>query len=148
MDRLKEIEARRLEIKDLLEGDEKVNIEELRKELDELDQEETSLKVDEEERKEKLEREKRAEIAEKLEERKLKGKELEENKNMEERYTIKSPEYRSAWAKKMMNLPEDKFTKEELRALGDAVTTSATTYVAAAAGTQGINNGGLFHYFF
>lgn len=143
MDRLKEIETRRLEIKNLLEGDEKVNIEELRKELDELDQEEASLKVDEEERKEKLEKEKRAEIAEKLEERKLKGKELEENKNMEKRYTIKSPEYRSAWAKKMMNLPEDKFTEEELRALGDAVTTSATTYVAAAAGAQGINNGGL-----
>ena len=96
MDRLKEIETKRLEIKYLLEGDEKVNIEELRKELDELDQEEASLKVDEEERKEKLEKEKRAEIAEKLEERKLKGKELEENKNMEKRYTIKSPEYRSA----------------------------------------------------
>lgn len=61
-----------------------------------------------------------------------------------EKYTIASPEYRSAWAKKLMGLSEDKFTENEKRALGDAVTTTATTFVASTADTQGINNGGLF----
>ena len=61
----------------------------------------------------------------------------------EKKYTISDPEYRSAWAKKLLNYSEDKFTEEELRALGDAVTTTATQFVAAAAETNGINNGGL-----
>lgn len=64
---------------------------------------------------------------------------------MEERkFTIADKEYRSAWAKKLMGLPENRFTADEKRALGDAVTTTATTYVASTADTQGINNGGLF----
>lgn len=64
---------------------------------------------------------------------------------MEERkFTIADKEYRSAWAKKLMGLSDDKFTEEEKRALGDAVTTTATTYVASTSDTQGINNGGLF----
>lgn len=67
------------------------------------------------------------------------------NEEMEERkFTIADKEYRSAWAKKLMGLSEDKFTEDEKRALGDAVTTTATTFVASAADTQGINNGGLF----
>ena len=67
------------------------------------------------------------------------------NEEMEERkFTIADKEYRSAWAKKLMGLSEDKFTEEEKRALGDAVTTTATTFVASTADTQGINNGGLF----
>ena len=68
----------------------------------------------------------------------------EENKMEERKFTIADKEYRSAWAKKLMGLSEDKFTADEKRALGDAVTTTATTYVAATANTQGINNGGLF----
>lgn len=64
---------------------------------------------------------------------------------MEERkFTIADKEYRSAWAKKLMNLSDDKFTAEEKRALGDAVTTTATEFVASTEDTQGINNGGLF----
>ena len=67
------------------------------------------------------------------------------NEEMEERkFTIADKEYRSAWAKKLMGLSEDKFTDDEKRALGDAVTTTATTFVASTADTQGINNGGLF----
>lgn len=62
----------------------------------------------------------------------------------EKKFDLKSPEYRSAWAKKVMGLSEDKFTEDEKRALGDAVTTTATTYVASTADVQGINNGGLF----
>lgn len=67
------------------------------------------------------------------------------NEEMEERkFTIADKEYRSAWAKKLMGLSDDKFTEDEKRALGDAVTTTATTFVASTADTQGINNGGLF----
>ena len=83
-----------------------------------------------------------------LEKRSIKSlKEIErkeENKMEERKFTIADKEYRSAWAKKLMGLSEDKFTADEKRALGDAVTTTATTYVAATANTQGINNGGLF----
>lgn len=67
------------------------------------------------------------------------------NEEMEERkFTIADKEYRSAWAKKLMGLSEEKFTEDEKRALGDAVTTTATDFVASADGVQGINNGGLF----
>ena len=68
------------------------------------------------------------------------GTKMEEEK----KFDLASKEYRSAWAKKVMGLPEDRFTEDEKRALGDAVTTTATTYVASASDTQGINNGGLF----
>lgn len=70
-----------------------------------------------------------------------------ENEKMEKeerKFGLDSKEYRSAWAKKLMGLSGDKFTEEEKRALGDAVTTTATTYVASTEETQGINNGGLF----
>ena len=57
---------------------------------------------------------------------------------------LASKEYRSAWAKKTMGFSDDKLTEEEKRALGDAITTTDTTFVASDADTQGINNGGLF----
>lgn len=47
-----------------------------------------------------------------------------------------------AWAKKCLGITE--FDEEEKRALGDAVTTTTTTFVASTADTQGKNNGGLF----
>ena len=68
----------------------------------------------------------------------------EEMGKEERKFTIADNEYRSAWAKKLMGLSEDKFTEDEKRALGDAATTTATTFVASTADTQGINNGGLF----
>ena len=73
--------------------------------------------------------------------KKIGGNEMEKE---ERKFTIADKEYRNAWAKKLMGLSEDKFTDEEKRALGDAVTTTATTFVASTADTQGINNGGLF----
>lgn len=73
--------------------------------------------------------------------KKIGGNEMEKE---ERKFTIADKEYRSAWAKKLMGLSEDKFTDDEKRALGDAVTTTATTFVASTADTQGINNGGLF----
>ena len=66
---------------------------------------------------------------------------FKEDMKMEERkITVADPEYRNAWAKKLMGLPLDEMDK---RALGDAVGTTATTYVASAADAQGINNVGL-----
>lgn len=74
---------------------------------------------------------------------KIEKKENEEMK--EEKRSLKeildSVEYRSAWAKTMMGVTLDE--KEE-RALGDAITTTDTTFVASSASSQGINNGGLF----
>ena len=46
-----------------------------------------------------------------------------------------------AWAKKVLGRKD--FTEEEERALGDAVGTTATTFVESAADAQGINNLGL-----
>ena len=137
MDRLKEIESRKAEIKSQIES--LKDIEEVRKlneEVDALLLEERDLKERKEER----------DIAEKIEKGKVEVKKIEkeEEKKMEKKFDLSSKEYRSAWAKKLMGLSEDKFTEEEKRALGDAITTTATTFVAADADTQGINNGGLF----
>lgn len=134
---------------------------------EELEARMKQIEEDKEEEKEEVKEETKEEVAEensgeisKEEERKLIAdtEELERrnsnisnlkkiggNEEMEERkFTIADKEYRSAWAKKLMGLSEEKFTDEEKRALGDAVTTTATTFVASTADTQGINNGGLF----
>lgn len=63
----------------------------------------------------------------------------EEKRSLKE--ILKSEEYRSAWAKKLMGVALDE--KEE-RALGDAIATTSTTFTASTASVQGINNGGLF----
>jgi HK97 family phage major capsid protein len=73
--------------------------------------------------------------------KKIGGNEMEKE---ERKFDLSSKEYRSAWAKKVMGYAEEKFTEDEKRALGDAVTTTATEFVASTANTQGINNGGLF----
>lgn len=137
MDRLQEIETRKNEIKASLKTLE--NIEEVRK----LNEEVEILNIEEKELKEA---EKRKNIAKKLEEKSLEAKKIEkeEEKKMEKKFDLSSPEYRSAWAKEMMGLSEDKFTEDEKRALGDAVTTTATEFVASSESVQGINNGGLF----
>ena len=54
---------------------------------------------------------------------------------------LKSEEYRSGWAKSLMGIS---LTEEETRALGDAIATTSTSFIASTADTQGINNGGLF----
>ena len=61
-------------------------------------------------------------------------------KPMEERKMENEKIYRSAWAKKLMGKA---LNEEETRALGDAITTTATTFVESDAETQGINNAGL-----
>lgn len=137
MDRLKEIESRMNEIKTSVETLE--DLEEIRKLNEEVD----TLKSEKVEIEARMARE---DVAKKLENNVVEARELkkEEEQKMEEKFTLASPEYRSAWAKTLMGLSEDKFTENEKRALGDAITTTSTTYVASAADAQGINNGGLF----
>lgn len=69
---------------------------------------------------------------------KVGGKEKMEKE--ERKFTTASPEYRSAWAKTLMGV---KLEEIEERAIGDAIGTTATEFVASAEGTQGINNLGL-----
>ena len=150
---LKEIEKRKAELLNkIAEAKTLEELTELRKEVEAinkevLEQEETEEKKDGEIRHE----EERSLIADtqEIEQRNLDTKELKvikEEKEMEEKrkFTIADKEYRSAWAKKLMGLKDEKFTEDEKRALGDAVTTTATTFVASTESVQGINNGGLF----
>ena len=139
MDRLREIEARKAEIKQSVESlTDEAEIRKLTDEVEKLNVEERDLK----------ERQERANTAKELLNGQLEAREVKienkEEKKMEKKFDLSSPEYRSAWAKKMMNLSEDKFTEDEKRALGDAITTTATTFTASTADAQGINNGGLF----
>lgn len=144
MKTLEEIQKRKLELKSLLEDETKeVNVDEISNELDQLEKEERELKISSENAMAIKEKEERKQIAESIQNNQIKGKIMKEEIMKEKKYTISDPEYRSAWAKKLLNYSEDKFTEEELRALGDAVTTTATQFVAAAAETNGINNGGL-----
>lgn len=64
----------------------------------------------------------------------------EEMEKEERKFTIASPEYRSAWAKTMMGVELD---ETERRALGDAIGTTDVTFVQSTADNQGINNLGL-----
>lgn len=149
MDRLQEIATRKAELKAQLEGEAKdLDLDAIKKELDELDVEEKSIneKVEAETRKANEEAEARRKEAEALNNGEKKAKEIEkkEEKKMEVKNVFATPEYRSAWAKKLMGLSADKFTEDEKRALGDALTTTATTFVQSDADTQGINNAGLF----
>ena len=137
MTRLEEIEARKVEIKSEIEAvEDETKLEELTNEVNALTEEEELIKEQKETEKEEKSLEKNITKAIKIE--------REEKKMEEKRFDLSSKEYRNAWAKKVMGLSEDKFTADELKALGDAVTTTATTFVASASDTQGINNGGLF----
>lgn len=56
---------------------------------------------------------------------------------------LASPEYRTAWAKRLMRRPDSAFTAAEQRALGAVLTTTATTATTATSSVDGVNNGGL-----
>ena len=146
---LKELEVKKAELrKKINDAKTEEELEELRKQTEELNKE----IPDKEEKQEITHEEERALIqdTENLEKRKveitnsLAKMEEREMKNFTKHNVLKSEEYRSAWAKKLMCLPETEFTEDEKRALGVAVTTTATTYTAPSAGSDGVNNGGLF----
>jgi len=69
-------------------------------------------------------------------------KEIRKEEKQEMKKEFNDAEYRSAWAKITMGRKD--LTEAEQRAVGDAVTTTATTFVQADAEHNGINNGGLF----
>ena len=164
-----EIASRRKELRELLEDETKeVNLEEVKEELDKLDEEEAKAEPEaepeaeapeadpepaeekpeaepeeakEEEAKDEAEKEARRMIAKELNKRGIEASIIKEEIKMNERkYDASSKEYRSAWAKTLMGV---ELNEEEKRALGDAVGTTATTFVEADASHQGINNLGL-----
>ena len=147
---LKEIEERKKELsKKIAEAKNQEELEELRNEVEAINNEvpeEEEQKEDksgevtpEEERKllnDTHDLEERSKQASNL--RKIGGNETMEKE--ERKFTTASPEYRSAWAKTLMGV---KLDEDEERALGDAIGTTATTFVAATADTNGVNNLGL-----
>ena len=144
---LKEIEDKKAELRNKInDAKSEEELEELRKQAEELNKEVPS------EEKEITHEEERRLIAdtESLEQRKveivgtLAKREERKMKEFTKFNVLKSDEYRSAWAKKLMCKADSEFTEDEKRALGVALTTTATTYTAPAAGTDGVNNGGLF----
>lgn len=152
---LKEIEARKAELFNKInEVKSEEELAELRKEVEAINKEiPEEEKQEEKNAKEISHEEERSLLADvkELEKRNVEVnnvKLIKEERKMEEERTLtqvlESPEYRTAWAKKLMGRPEKDFTEEEKRALGDAITTTDTTFVASDADTQGINNGGLF----
>ncbi len=129
--RKQEIEARKVEIKkECEEATDVEKVEELTKEAEALDEE--LKQIDEHEANE--------EKAKELEQKNVTVINKEEKKMEEKKYTVKSDEYRTAWAKSMMGQALDEVDK---RAIGDAIGTTATTFVEADGGHNGINNLGL-----
>lgn len=146
---LKELEVKRAELrKKINDAKTEEELEELRKQAEELNKEVPDKEV----KQEITHEEERALIqdVENLEKRKveitnsLAKMEEREMKNFTKHNVLKSEEYRSAWAKKLMYLPETEFTEDEKRALGVALTTTATTYTEPSSSVDGVNNGGLF----
>lgn len=146
---LKELEVKKAELrKKINDAKTEEELEELRKQAEELNKE----IPDKEEKQEITHEEERALIqdTENLEKRKveitnsLAKMEEREMKSFTKHNVLKSEEYRSAWAKRLMCLPETEFTEDEKRALGVALTTTATTYTAPSGSVDGVNNGGLF----
>ena len=150
---LKEIEARKAEIfnkiNDVKSGEE---LAELRKEAEAINKEVPEDEKSEEKKSEEISHEEERSLladVKELEKRNVEVKEIQkfkEERKMENELNkdnvLKSAEYRSAWAKTLMC--RNDFTEAEKRALGVALTTTATTYVAPSSGADGVNNGGLF----
>ena len=144
---LQEIETKKTELrKKINDAKTEGELKELRKQAEELNKE-----VPAEEKKEITHEEERALIAdtENLEQRKVeiigtlaKREERKVEKEFTKNNVLKSEEYRNAWAKSLMC--RNDFTEDEKRALGVALTTTATTYTAPSSGADGVNNGGLF----
>ena len=138
---LEEIEAKKAELRSKInDAKSEEELEELRKQAEELNKE-----VPTEEKKDGTitHDEERALIAdtENLEKRKVEITNIiakREEEKVEKKFTranvLKSQEYRTAWAKRLMCKSEDEFTEDEKRALDVALTTTATTYVAPSSG--------------
>ncbi len=150
---LKEIETRKTELLNkITEAKTEEELAELRKEAEDLKKEVPDEDKKEEKKDGTITHEEERNLladVDNLEQRKVEITKVIENKEerkVEKEFTrnnvLKSEEYRSAWAKSLMC--RNDFTEDEKRALGVALTTTATTYTAPASGSDGVNNGGLF----
>ena len=137
--RLAEIEARKAELRGMLEDTENTNIDldAIEKELRELDAEKQGI-------------ERRMSIAAGISggaiggagiDNPITGRSAATEPTFTRENVLASPEYRTAWAKTLMRRS---LTPIEQRALETAMTTTATEYVAPTASADGVNNGGLF----
>ena len=133
---LQEIEARKMELEEKINNASAEEIEELAKEVEEIKNEVPDV-VEEQE------------VVEEIDERKLVKDDVEKIElkpiKIEEERKMANSKYNAetrAWAKKCLGRAD--FDEEEKRALGDAVTTTATTFVEATSEIHGVNNGGLF----
>lgn len=158
---LQEIEERKKELAGKIQDAKSVEeLEELRSEVDEINAEVPEEETPPEEPKEEevieeVAEEVTEEVTEEAPEEEEEAEEEEERKlirvgteeivpigNVKEERTMNKYDIEArAFAKRLMG---QNLTEEETRALGDAVGTSATTYVASAADTQGINNLGVY----
>lgn len=145
----KEIEERKAELLNkIAEAKTQEEIAELRSEVEAINKEVPEQEeVKTEEKSEEISKEEERSLIADTEELEKRNKEVSNlrkiggNEEMEERkFTTASPEYRSAWAKTLMGV---KLNETEERAIGDAIGTTATTFVEATADANGINNLGL-----
>ena len=142
---IQEIEERKKELAGLIQDAKSMEeLEELRKQVDEINNE-----IPEEEEKEEIKAEEpKAPTCSCNEERDLirvGQEEIIPIGNIKEERKMSNSKYSAetrAWAKQCLG--RNDFDEEEKRALGDAVTTTATTFTASTANVQGVNNGGLF----
>lgn len=145
----KEIEERKAELLNkIAEAKTQEEIAELRSEVEAINKEVPEQEeVKTEEKSEEISKEEERSLIADAEDLEKRNKEVSKltkiggKEEMEERkFTTASPEYRSAWAKTLMGV---KLEETEERAIGDAIGTTATEFVASAEGIQGINNFGL-----
>lgn len=135
--RIAKINARKAEIRKLLETDKNADLDALTKELRDLDEEMQDI-------------ERRSAIIGGLDD----GQPSDiDNPLISDRNggegepvftrdnVLATTEYRTAWAKTLMHRS---LSDVEKRALDTAITTTATTYTAPTASVDGVNNGGLF----
>ena len=145
---LKEIEERKAELQaKIAEAKNQEELEELRTQVEAINKEVPEQEEKEQEENGEISKEEERKLIADTQELEQRNKDVSNlrkiggNEEMEERkFTIASPEYRSAWAKTLMGV---KLDETEERALGDAIGTTSTTFVAAAADANGINNLGL-----
>jgi HK97 family phage major capsid protein len=150
-----EIEEKKRELAEMISNAKTSDeLEELRKQVDEIkavvpdDEETEATKADENNEDAKQEDAKQQVSCSCNEERdliRIGAEEIVPVGNLKEERKMTNQKYSAetrAWAKRCLG--RNDFDEEEKRALGDAVTTTATTFTASTAEAQGVNNGGLF----
>ena len=149
---IQEIEERKKELAGAIQDAKTTDeLEELRKQVDEInaevpdEEEKTEEKVEEVKEEEQPKATITCSCNEERELIRVGAEEIVPIGNFKEERKMTNSKYSAetrAWAKKCLG--RNDFDEEEKRALGDAVTTTATTFVEADADHNGVNNGGLF----